>query len=267
MSAKPWYPRYPRDFRAKTIHLNLTERGAYDALLDHYYELQSPLPVDHDALYRIAGAFSEQDRAAVDRVAKEFFENGDGTLTNERCEEELAKMRARSEQQSELANRRWHSGGNAKAHAKAMPARGEKLGNASHSQKSQSEVKVRKPLPAKPSGAETWQAYATAYRQRYGVDPVRNAKVNGMIARLIASIGQADAPPVAAFYVSLNSSWYVAKGHAIQFLLADAEKIRTEWATGRQITTTEAQQADKRQSNKGVFQKLIQELTDEKTKN
>ena len=127
MSSKPWYPRYPRDFRAKTVHLNLLERGAYDALIDHYYEIQEPLPCDPSALYRIAGAFSRLDRAAVDRVSKEFFTNGDGRLRNRRCDEEIAKMKARSDQQAELANRRWkghataHAMASATAHAENMP--------------------------------------------------------------------------------------------------------------------------------------------------
>lgn len=135
MSARPWYPRYPRDFRAKTMHLNLTERGAYDALIDHYYEIQQPLPCDPESLYRITGAFTKRDREAVDRVSREFFTNGDGRLRNIRCDEELAKMQARSEQQSELANRRWN---NAKAHAKALPSQSQGNANHSHSQKERS---------------------------------------------------------------------------------------------------------------------------------
>lgn len=139
MSDRPWYPRYPRDFRAKTMHLDCCERGVYNSLLDHYYELGVPLPCDADALCRIAGAFSEAERRAVDRVSCEFFTNGDGKLTNQRCEEELAKFRARSEQQAELARRRWDN--DAKAHAKALPTQSH--GNASHSHSHISDLEVQ----------------------------------------------------------------------------------------------------------------------------
>ena len=134
MSARPWYPRYPRDFRAKTLHLSLLERGAYTALIDHYYELGAALPAEPEALYRIAGAYALAEREAVDRVAKEFFVNGGGHLNNARCDEELAKMRIRSAQQSDLAKRRWQ-------HAKAKPTHSQ--GNASHSHISQSQSEVQ----------------------------------------------------------------------------------------------------------------------------
>lgn len=124
MSSKPWYPRYPRDFRAKTLHLSMLERGAYDALIDHYYEIGAPLPADSQSLYRIAGAYAKAEQDAVDRVSKEFFTNGNGLLKHARCEEELARMRHKSEQASELANRRW-------GNAKAVPRQSQ--GNASHS--------------------------------------------------------------------------------------------------------------------------------------
>lgn len=117
----------------------------------------------------------------------------------------------------------------------------------------------------KPSGAETWAAYSAAYATRYGIEPVRNAKVNGLISKFVQAVGAQDAPDVAAFYVSLNSSWYVGKGHAVQFLLADAEKIRTEWATGTQITQTAAHQSDKLQATGSIYKKLMRENDDEKS--
>lgn len=114
--------------------------------------------------------------------------------------------------------------------------------------------------------AEVWLAYSKAYFNRYGCEPTRNAAVNANLCRLITRVGAQDAPHVAAFYVSHNASWYVSKGHATQFLLTDAEKLRTEWITNRQITQTSAQQSDKRQANASVFNKLIEAARDEKSK-
>jgi len=115
------------------------------------------------------------------------------------------------------------------------------------------------PTVQPPVSAATWDAYSTAYERRYGIQPVRNAQVNAQLANLVKRIGGDDAPHVAAWYVGHNASWYVTKGHTVAALLADAEKLRTEWATNRRITNTSAKQADRTQANGDVWQKLIRE--------
>ncbi|MEW4338471.1 hypothetical protein [Chromobacterium vaccinii] len=108
-------------------------------------------------------------------------------------------------------------------------------------------AKVRK-AAGNPLAAETWAAYAEAYRQRYGVDPVRNATVNGQIANFVKRLGE-NAPHVAAYFVGSASAFYVSKGHAVGVMLCDAEKLHTEWATGRRVTQSAARQADRTASN------------------
>lgn len=111
--------------------------------------------------------------------------------------------------------------------------------------------------------AAVWEAYTTAYHNRYGTEPVRNARVNAQLAQFVQRVGKDDAPGVAAYYVQNNNHFYVVKGHAVGLLLADAEKLRTEWATSRQVTNTQAGQVDKRQSTANVFHKLLDEAKDE----
>jgi len=118
------------------------------------------------------------------------------------------------------------------------------------------------PEPAK--GAATWEAYSTAFNVRYGVDPVRNTGVNSMLAKFVDKLGAKEAPSVAAYYLTHDKSFYVGAKHSVAVLLRDAEGIRTDWATGQHTTQTTAMQADKRQANKGVFEKLIQEAKNEK---
>ena len=103
----------------------------------------------------------------------------------------------------------------------------------------------------------TWSAYRAAYAERYAVEPVRNAKVSGQVKQFCQRVPTAEAPGIAAFFVRHNSAFYVSKGHAVGSLLADAEKIRTEWATNQTITQTQAQQADKTQANGNVWGKVI----------
>jgi hypothetical protein len=47
--------------------------------------------------------------------------------------------------------------------------------------------------------------------------------------------------------------------HDTALLLRDAAGLRTQWATRRQVTGTQAQQADRTQTNANVFAPLIAE--------
>ncbi|WP_432731453.1 hypothetical protein [Variovorax sp. W6] len=123
-------------------------------------------------------------------------------------------------------------------------------------------AKPSKPKAAeqeKPKTADVWEAYSSAYAARYGVGPLRNAKVNALLSQFLSKLPVDEAPAVAAFYVRSNNQFYVAKGHSVGMLLADAEKLRTEWVTGRQTTATQARLADRAQSNFNAFAPLIAE--------
>lgn len=95
----------------------------------------------------------------------------------------------------------------------------------------------------------TWTAYAVAYRNRHGVAPVRNAKVNASVKQLVKRLGATEAPQVAGWFLQVNERMVVQGMHDLGLLLARCEAYRTQWATGRQMTATSAQQADQTQSN------------------
>jgi hypothetical protein len=114
--------------------------------------------------------------------------------------------------------------------------------------------------------AETWAAYAEAYAMRYAVDPVRNATVNGQLSQLVGRLGAQEAPQVAAWYLTHRNQFYVSAGHAVGILLRDCEKLRTEWATGRQATQTQAIQGDRTQTNANAFAGLLAEANQEAKK-
>lgn len=99
---------------------------------------------------------------------------------------------------------------------------------------------------------ETWQSYSTAYFNRYGTEPVRNAKVNGQVKSFVQRIGFSESPLVASYYVQSNNSYYVGRGHVIDSLLNDCEKLRTEWATNTTMTATRAKQIDKHDANRSA---------------
>ena len=101
--------------------------------------------------------------------------------------------------------------------------------------KSKPSVVPRKRATTALSG-ETWTAYSDAYTKRYGVAPIRNATVSGQLANFVKRIGQAEAPSVAEFYVLHPGPFYVRAMHSIAAMVRDAEKLRTEWATGQMQT-------------------------------
>lgn len=103
----------------------------------------------------------------------------------------------------------------------------------------------------------TWASYSTAYGDRYGADPVRNATVNGQLAQFVGRVGEVEAPHIAAWYVGHKHQFYVNAGHSVALLLRDAEKLRTEWATNRASTATQAIQGDKTAANFNAFAPLI----------
>jgi hypothetical protein len=109
-------------------------------------------------------------------------------------------------------------------------------------------------------GPSIWDAYKDAYRIRYGVDPLRNARVNAQIAQFKARVPTAEAAEIARFYVAHSQSFYVLQKHPVSLLLRDAEGLRTEWASGRSVTRAEAQQADATAARGNVWGNLIEEM-------
>lgn len=90
----------------------------------------------------------------------------------------------------------------------------------------------------------TWANYSNAFFNRYGTEPIRDAKANTAVCRLVDSLGD-EAAPVAAFYLSHNGAWYVQHSHSIEYLAKDAAALRTQWATSRPVTGRDARQTEK----------------------
>ena len=100
-----------------------------------------------------------------------------------------------------------------------------------------------------PANTETWQAYRAAYLQAYGVEPLRNAKVNGQIANFVKLVGEDKAPHIAAFYVSHPNHWYRTKGHDFGTLLANTQALSTDWQRNTRTTSVQTRQQEKTAAN------------------
>ncbi len=101
----------------------------------------------------------------------------------------------------------------------------------------------------KQANVATWKAYSDAFFNRYGTEPIRNAKVNGQIAQLVTRLGATEAPQVAAFYLTHPDAFYSKKAHCVDLLVKDAESLRMQWATGRRITATHARHEERLHAN------------------
>jgi hypothetical protein len=104
-----------------------------------------------------------------------------------------------------------------------------------------------------------WDAYSTAYESRYGVPPVYNAKVFGMMAQFVKRLPVEVAPQVAASYLGNNAFTYTRCGHSVGMMLQDAEKLHTEYMTGRRITDEAARKTDKGNSNVDLLNQILAE--------
>lgn len=126
-----FYKFHLGDYYKKTSHLSMLEDGAYRRLMDAIYLREGPLPAVMEQIYRLARAFTDAEKLAVDTVLAEFFVLTDAGYTNARCDEELESVRNKSEMASQSAQRRWKDANAKRTH---KPTQSERIsdGNASH---------------------------------------------------------------------------------------------------------------------------------------
>lgn len=104
-------------------------------------------------------------------------------------------------------------------------------------------------LPAAGRTVPTRLAYESAFRERWGAEPLTGRMINGQLAKVVELVGAEDAPAVARFYVKHNQALYVNAKHPINLLLRDAQKLRTEWSNNAPMTGTEARHIDQTEAN------------------
>ncbi|PIT41846.1 hypothetical protein BHC43_00285 [Snodgrassella alvi] len=119
---------------------------------------------------------------------------------------------------------------------------------------------VKKSKQANPDNVACWEAYARAYRARYGVLPASNQKTRGQVATLVKYVGKDIAPALAAFFLTHNGGWFVQCRHEFGCLLKSYQQVLTDMQRGEQMTQTRARQTEQTQSNyeaaKGALAKL-----------
>ena len=100
-----WYKHYIGDFQRDTGHLSLAEEGAYRRMLDCYYATEKPLPLDTGELLRITRAVDARERAAVERILRDFWVRTDAGWTNPRADREIVKANTQRDINREIGKR------------------------------------------------------------------------------------------------------------------------------------------------------------------
>lgn len=106
----------------------------------------------------------------------------------------------------------------------------------------------------------TWGMYSAGYEHRYQAKPVRNTKVNALVKQFVQRIGFEESPLIAEWFVSHPGGYYVGRMHDFGCLLHDAEKLRTEWATGRLMTQGKARQSDRSGTTGAALAEVLAEM-------
>ena len=104
-------------------------------------------------------------------------------------------------------------------------------------------------IRANPDNVKTWNAYAAAYRRRYGILTESKRKTRGQVAQFVKLVGAEKAPLLAAYFPTHNGRWFVQCRHEFGLLLKSYQQIATDYATGQQMTETRARQAESTQAN------------------
>ena len=110
-----FYSFYAGDYQRDTNRLTWTEDLAYRRLLDEYYSTEEPLPLDHEELYLATRAFSDEQKAAVDKVLRRFFHKEDDCYRNKKADLLIAEYQRRKANARKAAYARHHADADAPA--------------------------------------------------------------------------------------------------------------------------------------------------------
>ena len=242
------YPFHAGDYLKDTAHLTDDEDLAYRRMIDLYYDREGPLPDDVNLIAR-------RVRFPVNTVTAilgEFFEKREDGWHQPRCDREIETYHARQAGAKKAAGVRWQNAGalrpDSERNANREPITENQKPKAKLSSRKKAApapesgplagdqgVEATLPLPdkeaaRKAANAAVWQAYADAYRRRYGIPPVRNVTVNSQIAGLVKRVGAEDAVLLALDYLKQDAKMY--EFHPLGLLLRDCEKLVTAMKIG-----------------------------------
>lgn len=100
--------------------------------------------------------------------------------------------------------------------------------------------KPRKQKPDTEGNRACWESYREAFKQRYNVEPERNAMTNASVATFVKRVGRDVAPEVIRFYLGHSDPVYVRGCHPMNLAAKDAHGLLTQCRKGQVITPQDA---------------------------
>ncbi len=105
-------------------------------------------------------------------------------------------------------------------------------------------------------GIQLWDHWKAVYEFTHeGVQPIRNAQINGMLARLVKMVGLEPAKKAMTAYVNSKSAPYYQAQHPLSLLIRDIQKFIVESTTGNKITKSVASGMQRREDLDAVLEK------------
>jgi|CXWL01.1.fsa_nt_gi uncharacterized protein YdaU (DUF1376 family) len=280
MAKLPWMQFYPADYLLDTQLLSPASRGIWMDLICHLWraETRGTMTLSREHWARLLRCTVKEATHALDELLSHgicnavTLGNDDVTLSSRRLVREEKRRRGAAMRVSRHREKRECNapvtGENQKSESEVIyQNQNQNQNQISEEEREEKKDKKEKscgqvktlPAPAAKSSA-TWEAYAGAYRRRYGVEPVRNSKTNAQLCQLVDRLGAEEAPQVAAFFLTHNKPLYVAARHPTNLLVQDAEGLRTQWATGVKATTGEAKNLELRDNVVGQYERVMASL-------
>jgi len=92
-----YYPFHIGDFRSGTVNMSRQARWIYRDMMDVYYDVEAPLPLDIDVLCDALGVETADERVIVERLLRFKFIKTDDGYRHEVCEQVIADYHVKAE--------------------------------------------------------------------------------------------------------------------------------------------------------------------------
>ena len=100
-----YYNHHIGDYKSDTSHLSLLEHGIYRQLLDLYYLSEKPLT---QKSIRLISAKTDEEIKATKEILAEFFVYQNGVYRHKRCDQEIDRLKLKSEKAKASVSKRWN---------------------------------------------------------------------------------------------------------------------------------------------------------------
>lgn len=208
-----YYQHHIGDFIRDTARLPDSQCMAYLRMIWMYYETESPLENDIDAIaFRIGANASD-----VQQILKHFFFFHENMWHHARCDKEIIAFRSKSDKAKKSADARWNNANAMRTHSDRnanepfSDANQEPITNNQEPKEKPKAKKAAKAAPAAPGFAlpdwlpkEDWDGFV---EMRKRIKAPITPKAAGLIIAELTTIKSAGFDPVASINQSIARAW------------------------------------------------------------